>query len=338
MSSIAQEHFLPQVEQAIKHVLCQAAEQFARPTGFIKRQGKVTGPSFAQTLVLGWLTDPKASLETLAQQAADVGLDIPAQGLDERFTPAAATFLQALFEGALGQVVLADPVAIPLLSRFAAVCLEESSTIRLPEELAGFFRGYGGKGSTAACKLFVRLDMLRGQLTCSPLQNATHADTRSPLKVVATPARTLHIRDRGFTDAKQWRTETEQEQFVLSSAKSDLHLWNEENEPLDLALLLPQAQASGEWNVLVADKQRLPMRLFFERVPEAVAQERRRRLKREAAKEGKSLSPRAGLLAGWTLALTTVPPAWLNREEALVLLRLRCKLNSFSNSGKSRVC
>jgi DDE family transposase len=68
------------------------------------------------------------------------------------------------------------------------------------------------------------------------------------------------------------------------------------------------------------------MRLFFERVPEAVAQERRRRLKRDAAKGGTSLSPRAALLAGWTIALTTVPSALLSREEALILLRLRWQI------------
>ena len=73
MTSIAQEHVLPQVEHAIRSVLCEAAEQLARPTGLIKRQGKVTGPTFAQTLVLGWLADPQASLETLAQHAAEVG-------------------------------------------------------------------------------------------------------------------------------------------------------------------------------------------------------------------------------------------------------------------------
>ena len=121
MSNITQEHLCPQVEQAMKNVLCEAAEKLARPTGFIQRQGKVTGANFAQTLVLGWMADPNASLETLAQHAAEVGLQISAQGLDERFTTRGATFLQALFEVALAQIVVADPVAIPLLNRFAPV-------------------------------------------------------------------------------------------------------------------------------------------------------------------------------------------------------------------------
>ncbi len=38
------------------------AEQLGRSTGFIQRQHKLTGSLFAQTLVLGWLEKPDASL------------------------------------------------------------------------------------------------------------------------------------------------------------------------------------------------------------------------------------------------------------------------------------
>jgi hypothetical protein len=326
MSNIAQEHLCPQVEQAMKNVLCEAADRLARPTGFIQRQGKVTGANFAQTLVLGWMSDPNASLETLAQHAAEVGLQIRAQGLDERFTTRAAGFLQALFEVALAQVVIADPVAIPLLNRFAAVCLEDSSTIRLPAALKHVFRGNGGKGSQAGCKIFVRLDMLRGQITCSPLQNSRQADAADPLEALPTAARTLHIRDRGFTDVPRWKAEKEQDQFVLSYLRSDVCLFDQDSKPIDLAILLPTAQASGELNVLVGEQQRLPMRLFFEKVPDAVAEERRRKGRREAQIRGRSYSPRAELLAGWTIAVTTVPAALLNLSESLVLLRLRWQI------------
>jgi hypothetical protein len=61
MKSVSQKDQMPQVEQAIWKVLMKAAETLARPTGFIQRQGKVTGPGFAQMLVLGFLSDPNAS-------------------------------------------------------------------------------------------------------------------------------------------------------------------------------------------------------------------------------------------------------------------------------------
>lgn len=325
MTSISQEHLLPQGEQAMTAVLCEAAERLARPSGLIVRQGKVTGASFAQTLVLGWLANPQATLEDLRQQAAEVGLLISAQGLDQRFTEAAGRFWQTLFEVTLAQVVVADPVAIALLERFGAGCLEDCCTIRLPAELAESFRGAGGQGSPAACKVFVRLDMLRGGLSCAPLQDGRRADAASPLKGGPTPARTLYIRDRGFTDVTQWQEETERGQVVLSDVRRDGQLCDEPGRPLDLARPLPQSADWGEWLGRVGPAQ-VPMRLFFERVPEAVAQQRRRRLKRAAAKQGKTLSARVDLLAGWTIVVTTVPAALLSLEEALILLRLRWQI------------
>jgi len=53
---------LSQVSQAIQSVLTDVADEVARATGFIKRQVKVTGSNFCQTLVIGWLGNPEATL------------------------------------------------------------------------------------------------------------------------------------------------------------------------------------------------------------------------------------------------------------------------------------
>ena len=61
---------------------------------FIKRKREVTGANFCLTTVVGWLMEPECSSEGLAQIAGDFGLDISAQGLDQRFTKEAADFLK----------------------------------------------------------------------------------------------------------------------------------------------------------------------------------------------------------------------------------------------------
>jgi hypothetical protein len=249
MESVSQEHLLPQVEQAVWTILQTCAGGLARTTGFIQRQGqKITGANFAQTLFLGLLQDPNASLDALVQFGADVGLDITAQGLDQRFTKRPARFLQALFEVALAQVIVADPVAIPLLERFAAVYLEDSTQVRLPDELAELFRGSGGhhdgKGIKSAFKLQARLEMVRGQLSCSSLLDGRQADSKTPLQHERSPTRSLHIRDRGFLDVKRWQTEAAQGQYTLSYSKSTVGLFDQ-NE------LRPQIVVYGSKKVVV---------------------------------------------------------------------------------------
>lgn len=147
MSSVSQEHLLPPVVQAVLNVLSDAPQKVARSSGFIQRHNKmsgVTGESFLQMLVVGWLSNPQASLDALVQFGAEVGVQLTPQGLEQRFTRQAVTFLRQVFEVAIAQVVVADPVAIPLVERFAEVVLEDRSSVRLPDELRELFRECGG--------------------------------------------------------------------------------------------------------------------------------------------------------------------------------------------------
>ena len=49
---------LSKITDAMQVVLSETADAIARKTGFIKRQRKLSGSDFAQTLVFGWLDNP----------------------------------------------------------------------------------------------------------------------------------------------------------------------------------------------------------------------------------------------------------------------------------------
>ena len=72
------------VAEAMQRVLNDVAEKAGEESGFIKRRRKLTGASFVQTLVFGWLSNGAASLSELNQTAAAVGVDITGSGLDQR--------------------------------------------------------------------------------------------------------------------------------------------------------------------------------------------------------------------------------------------------------------
>ncbi|MCH8291410.1 hypothetical protein IH992_09955 [Candidatus Poribacteria bacterium] len=64
---------ISQVASAMQTVLTTECDILARTKGFIKRQRKLTGCQFVQTLVFGRLSNPQETLEELAQTAATVG-------------------------------------------------------------------------------------------------------------------------------------------------------------------------------------------------------------------------------------------------------------------------
>jgi hypothetical protein len=155
------------VTEALQALLGPVADRLGQETGFIRRHRRWTGASFVQALVLGWLHAPTASLEALVRMGALRGVTMSAQGLAQRFTERAATFLAAVLAQAVRQVVCApQAVSIELLQRFTAVWLLDSTVIGLPAALAARWPGTGGAygSNAAAVKAEVGMDLLSGQL------------------------------------------------------------------------------------------------------------------------------------------------------------------------------
>src|ERR671924_1530868 len=101
---------IPQVARAMRKILTITADEAARATRFVQRTSPLGGATFSQTLVFGFLSNPQASLEELAQTAAALGVSITPQALDQRFTDTAAACCKQVLHAALARVVTADPV------------------------------------------------------------------------------------------------------------------------------------------------------------------------------------------------------------------------------------
>lgn len=100
---------VPEMAEKVWRILTQVATQSERSSGFVRRQSKLTGALFVQTVVLGWLAEPAATLEQVSQMAARLGVRISPQGLDQRFTPGASLLWEDVLEAAVTEVVAAAP-------------------------------------------------------------------------------------------------------------------------------------------------------------------------------------------------------------------------------------
>src|SRR3972149_2193657 len=103
-----------QVAAAMQRVLTQVAERAGVESGMIRRRRKLSGSSFVQALVFGWLADGRASLGSLNQAAASVGVAISPQGIDRRFTAPAAQCLHQVLEAIVEEVIRVEPPPIAL--------------------------------------------------------------------------------------------------------------------------------------------------------------------------------------------------------------------------------
>ena len=74
---------IPQIAHTMQVVLSDTAHTLGGTSGFVQRESKLGGAELAQTLVFGWLANPRASLEELAQVALALEVSISAQGLEQ---------------------------------------------------------------------------------------------------------------------------------------------------------------------------------------------------------------------------------------------------------------
>lgn len=313
----------------LQTLLTTTADALARDTGFVQRTSKLTGAHFVQALLFGWLNNPQATLQQLAQMAGSVGISISPQGLAQRFTEAAAQLLQRLLEAAVTEIVTADPVAIPLLQRFHGVYLLDSTTIILPDELAGLWPGCGGHTQVrtqAALKLQVQFDLSSGALI-GPFLQAGRAHEREAPRQTAFPPGALRLADLGYFHLETLQELTTAGVFWLSRLHMQPLIFDHTGTPLDLVAWLSQGNAyTYDVPVFLGAQARLPARLLVVRVPAQVAEQRRRRLRQEAQRKGQSLNKRTLALAAWTLLVTNLPVEWRSIEEALVLQRARWQI------------
>lgn len=329
---------IPQLTQVMQTVLGEVANSAARSTRFVQRRSKLNGAMFVQTLVFSWLAKPCASLGELSQTAATLGVSITPQGIDERFTAAAAACVRRVLETAVGELITGQAVTLDLLRRFNGVYIEDSTIIQLPAALAACYRGCGGSNGSgqAAAKVAVRLNLTDGTLTGPCIESGRVHDRASQVHQVAVQAGALCIEDLGYWSLDTLRRRAEQGVFWLSRLHSQTVVFAPAGARCEtIALLEAQDSAVVDLPVRLGINQQLPARLIAVRVPQEVAERRRARLREEARRRQQPTTPRALALAEWTMLVTNVPPAQLSAREALALITARWQIELLFKLWKS---
>jgi hypothetical protein len=329
---------IAQLAHSLQSILTTGANQAARDSHFIRRQRKLTGASFVQTLVFSWLDDPEATLGDLAQTSATVGTPVSPQALEQRFGAAAADCLRRVLQQAVSQVLTVQPTALPLLQRFAGVYLLDSSLVELPAVLAELWPGCGGRSlqqGQASLKLQACWELTSARLQGLTLHAGRESETHGPLAVQPLPRGALRLADLGYFDLALLQQYSQAGVYWLTRLQPRTHVYVQGQRIADLACWLKaQGQQRLDREVSVG-ALRLPCRLLAERVPAAVAAKRRQRLLRKAQKKGRHPSAAQWALAEWNVYVSNVPRTLLSVEEALVVTRCRWQVEVLFKHWKS---
>jgi hypothetical protein len=330
---------LAKVGGALQRLFGEIAQKAAAESGVIQRTRKFNPLSLARTFVLGFLQDPNASDEKLAQMAVQCGAAVTPQAIEQRHTPRLVDFLERLFRGATKLVVGSDQALAPILERFTSVTVIDSSTITLPDEMQKEFRGCGGSygSGAAAMKLQTEFDLRSGALAHVEIEPGRSPDGATSRQNARRGKGSLRISDLGYFALAVFATMTAAGEYFLSRLQFGTHVLPEGLAVDVLAWLAKQPGPFVDVSVLLGQEQRLPSRLIAWRLPQEQANRRRQKLRQETMKK-RGYEPSAERLAwcDWTILVTNVPEELLTPQETTVLYRARWQVELLFKRWKSQ--
>jgi len=266
-----------------------------------------------------------------------VGVAMSEQGLSKRFTPEAAAYMEQLLALAVKEMIAAEPATIPLLGRFNGVHIQDSTVVSLPEELAEKWQGCGGsQGQTSAVKIQLDWNYSTGALHRLWLQAGREHDLSQPVEDIELPQGALRITDLGYFKLDRFENDTKMGIFWLSRLKVGTNMYDLNHQQIDLTRWLSTRKDDLiDFPFLLGSRHKIKSRLLAIRVPDKVAEERRRKIKRNARRKGQTVSKARLELANWTLLITNVPTSLLSLLEAIVLYCVRWQIELLFKLWKS---
>src|SRR4051794_2092152 len=117
------------VASVLSSALGEAVDRIGRRTGAIKRLRKFSGSTLLKTLVLTGLKAPAAKPEQFASTAAQLGVTGPPQANRKGVPPGLGALPPEILGHVPGPVGGPGPAAGPLLRRFTAVEVGDSTTL-----------------------------------------------------------------------------------------------------------------------------------------------------------------------------------------------------------------
>jgi hypothetical protein len=325
-----------QVDDWIVEIEAMDVEALARETGFQKRsQRKIP----MQDLALGIMAVVAAGRLSFERVATSIACRArkrySKQALHKRLESSVSGFLLAVF-GRCMQPAMREAISHGLFTSFGRVLLHDSSTIALPERYSKHFPGSANQRKAfSQLKIQVVCDLLCARVEHLSLSAFTRNDQRASPDILALlrPG-DLIIRDLGYFVLCVFAAIIARKAFFLSRYRHDVILLDPLTQrPIPLAKVLKK-QGFFDAQVLLGEDAKIPVRLVAVAVPDAVANQRRRKLRQN---RDQSLHPGKEhfFLLGWNIFVTNVGADVWTTQQLPIIYRLRWRIETLFKAWKS---
>ena len=306
-------------------------------TGFTRRRGVIdsemfVGSCMGMTLDEGWSGSLNQHCVLLKKQ---FGVLLKEQSLNERFNERSESMMRFLFELVMN-IHLRASNPMKLLDVFQEVYIEDSTNFELPVVLRPLYKGSGGGASVAGLKIDAVYGLRWGGMEVK-FHDSAGSDTWQGVPMMEKGS--LLLRDLGYYKMDDFECVDKSGSYFLSRFKFNVKVYEdlEGQKEIDLLAVL-RSMAENETkstSVYIGEKKRLKVRLIIQKVPKAVADHKRHKLKIDKQNKRKKISEARLKFCDANCYITNIPPQMMQDGAIIVLYGLRWIIEILFKAWKS---
>ncbi|WP_171016859.1 IS4 family transposase [Pseudalkalibacillus caeni] len=335
------------VSETLKEIFSPAhLNQFARETNFVQREGKVDAKDFVALCVFVSQKIGKDSLNELCGTLdAHRNTSLSAEGLNQRFNPAAVKFLKKVFSECLTKNVLESSGFSHTFDQFFnRIRILDSTAFGMPSDYSDQYKSPTGTG----VKIQLEYELIRGDFLHLLVQQGIASDQKTGQRLGDTiKPKDLCIRDLGYFSYDALEEIDDGDAYYLTRLKPSAAIYVVEK--IDSAsdrrykrLYLEEVMEKMEptetkefEEVFIGGTAKLPTRLVVYKHTEEQTGKRLAARNRKEKKKGVKYSRRIKKLSAITTYITNIPSTYVSKHEIHSLYSIRWQIEILFKTWKS---
>jgi hypothetical protein len=267
-------------------------------------------------------------------------VSVTKQAFDDRFDDTAVSFVKEVLSEVLSNQI-ETPLDDRFLDKFKKVKIKDATRFDLPKRLKEYFPGFGGKvTSEAGVAIQYEFDLKTRKLYDLDITSALKTDIQDAKdKSGDIEKGDLIIRDLGYFSSKVVNAIIQKGAFFLSRLRTIMCVFDQNQKEICFKKLYDRMVKDNKtrhiMQATIGDKERIPVRLFIDMIPEEVYQQRIRKREKECRKKGYKMTEEFKARARFTLMITNVPEEDLPVENIYALYRTRWQIELIFKTWKS---
>lgn len=313
--------------------------QLARESKFQQRdRGKITPSLFVETIAKAAFQQASSFRHLAVLGGTQIKDTIAKQSFWERVDSRAVKFLGSVL---CEQITTGHTLPGSIHELINRALVHDSSILKLHPQLQDAFPGSRNQNKVAqsSARIQVVADLLSGEFLQFGISGFTRNDQAASHDILPiVQPRDLVLRDLGYFTLDSLEAIARKKAFFISRLRYGTALFDDHDERINLLTCLRQApREMRDCFVIEARmgaKKKLPVRIVAVRLPESVANERRRKARADRDKRISHDKAYYELL-GWTLLVTNLPEEAVNDLDLTKLYALRWRIENIFKAWKS---